>query len=94
MQPFQTGFQNAREVRCRLDALRLQVWTGGWHPFRYVDHVLLGMARGIRRLRRRWVGHRSHYYMMLRTYPRESRFVNEAELEHIADGQVRLTPLS
>jgi ACS family glucarate transporter-like MFS transporter len=28
------------------------------------------------------------YYLMLRTYPHESRFVNEAELEHIADGQV------
>ena len=28
------------------------------------------------------------YYLMLRTYPRESRFVNEAELQHIADGQV------
>ena len=26
------------------------------------------------------------YYLLLRTYPRESRFVNEAELAHIADG--------
>jgi ACS family glucarate transporter-like MFS transporter len=27
------------------------------------------------------------YYLLLRTYPRESRFVNEAELVYIADGQ-------
>jgi ACS family glucarate transporter-like MFS transporter len=27
------------------------------------------------------------YYLLLRTYPRESRFVNEAELAYIADGQ-------
>jgi ACS family glucarate transporter-like MFS transporter len=27
------------------------------------------------------------YYLLMRTHPRESRFVNEAELVHIADGQ-------
>jgi ACS family glucarate transporter-like MFS transporter len=27
------------------------------------------------------------YYLLLRTYPRESKFVNEAELAYIADGQ-------
>jgi len=30
------------------------------------------------------------YYLLLRTHPRESRFVNEAELEYIADGQAEI----
>lgn len=30
------------------------------------------------------------YYVLLRTHPRESRFVNEAELEYIADGQAEI----
>jgi MFS transporter, ACS family, glucarate transporter len=32
------------------------------------------------------------YYVMIRTYPHESRFVNQAELEHIADGQPVAAP--
>jgi ACS family glucarate transporter-like MFS transporter len=32
------------------------------------------------------------YYVMIRTYPHESRFVNQAELEHIADGQPAAAP--
>jgi ACS family glucarate transporter-like MFS transporter len=32
------------------------------------------------------------YYLLLTTYPRESRFVNQAELEHIADGQPVAAP--
>ena len=31
------------------------------------------------------------YYVLLRTHPRESRFVNAAELEYIADGKVAVT---
>lgn len=30
------------------------------------------------------------YYLLLRTHPSESRFVNEAELEYIADGQAEI----
>ncbi|MGA2960664.1 MAG: MFS transporter [Candidatus Korobacteraceae bacterium] len=32
------------------------------------------------------------YYLMIRTYPHESRFVNQAELEHIADGRPLAAP--
>jgi len=32
------------------------------------------------------------YYLLLRTHPHESRFVNQAELEYIADGRPVVTP--
>ena len=32
------------------------------------------------------------YYLLLTTYPHESRFVNQAELEHIADGKPLVAP--
>jgi ACS family glucarate transporter-like MFS transporter len=32
------------------------------------------------------------YYLLLRTYPRESKYVNQAELDYIADGQIEATP--
>ncbi len=56
-------------------------------PDLYTHHAALGLASGFYIFGAVGIVIAIAYYLLLRTYPRESRFVNEAELVHIADGQ-------